>query len=61
MIAALQVNNYPEAIKQMRDSLWYRQTPNRVDAMIKELKKNKKKDALCVFFYLMVISSFQEL
>jgi hypothetical protein len=26
MIAALQVNNYPEAIKQMRDSLWYKQT-----------------------------------
>lgn len=37
MIAALQVHNYQEAIKQMRDSLWYRQTPNRVDAMINQL------------------------
>ena len=37
MIAALQVNNYPEAIKQMRDSLWYKQTPNRVNQMINQL------------------------
>ena len=37
MIAALQVHNYPEAIKQMRDSLWYRQTPNRVNQMISVL------------------------
>lgn len=37
MIAALQVHNYKEAINQMRDSLWYRQTPNRVNQMISVL------------------------
>lgn len=38
MIAALKVQDYPEAIKQAKDSLWYRQTPNRLNAMIAELK-----------------------
>lgn len=37
MIAALQVHNYKEATNQMRDSLWYRQTPNRVNQMISVL------------------------
>ncbi|MGV6354673.1 glycoside hydrolase family protein [Escherichia coli] len=37
MIIALQNNNYTEAIKQAKDSLWYRQTPNRLDQMIKDL------------------------
>ncbi|HEP0986940.1 glycoside hydrolase family protein [Enterobacter ludwigii] len=37
MIQALRDANYPEAIKQAKDSLWYRQTPNRVNAMIAQL------------------------
>ncbi|EDT6685357.1 glycoside hydrolase family protein [Salmonella enterica subsp. enterica] len=37
MIAALEVQNYPEAIKQAKDSLWYRQTPNRLNDMVKQL------------------------
>lgn len=37
MISALKVRDYPEAIKQAKDSLWYRQTPNRIDDMIKQL------------------------
>ena len=39
MIQALRDANYPEAIKQAKDSLWYRQTPNRVNAMIAQLTK----------------------
>lgn len=38
MIAALEVQNYPEAIKQAKDSLWYRQTPNRLNDMVKHLE-----------------------
>lgn len=37
MIQALRDANYPEAIKQAKDSLWYRQTPKRVNAMIAQL------------------------
>lgn len=37
MIEALKQKDYPEAIKQAKDSLWYRQTPNRVNDMIKQL------------------------
>lgn len=37
MLAALQANNYSEAIKQAKDSLWYKHTPNRVDSMITAL------------------------
>lgn len=37
MINALQVKNFREAIVQAKDSLWYRQTPNRVDDMIRQL------------------------
>lgn len=38
MLAALKAHDYPEAIKQAMDSLWYRQTPNRVNSMIAVLK-----------------------
>lgn len=38
MIAALKDNNWKEAIVQAKDSLWYRQTPTRLNDMIKELK-----------------------
>ncbi|WP_213712538.1 glycoside hydrolase family protein [Cedecea lapagei] len=38
MIAALQVQNYKEAIIQAKDSLWYKQTPKRVDEMISVLQ-----------------------
>lgn len=38
MIEALRVHNYPEAIKQAKDSLWYRQTPNRLNEMVKQLQ-----------------------
>lgn len=38
MLAALKVQNYKEAIRQAKDSLWYRQTPNRVNDMISQLK-----------------------
>ncbi|WP_312282563.1 glycoside hydrolase family protein [Pseudescherichia sp.] len=38
MIAALKMQNYSEAIKQAKDSLWYRQTPNRIDSMISQLR-----------------------
>lgn len=37
MIAALKVQDYKEAIKQAKDSLWYRQTPNRLNDMVKQL------------------------
>ncbi|MBJ9240872.1 glycoside hydrolase family protein [Citrobacter braakii] len=37
MITALKVLDYKEAIKQAKDSLWYRQTPNRLNDMIKQL------------------------
>lgn len=37
MINALQVKNFREAIVQAKDSLWYKQTPNRVDDMIRQL------------------------
>ncbi|EPE5132650.1 glycoside hydrolase family protein [Yersinia enterocolitica] len=35
MIAALKVNDYPEAARQCKDSRWYKQTPNRVNEMLK--------------------------
>ena len=38
MIAALKEKNWKEAINQAKDSLWYRQTPNRLNDMIKQLK-----------------------
>lgn len=38
MIAALQKQDWKEAINQARDSLWYRQTPNRLNDMIKNLE-----------------------
>lgn len=38
MIAALKKQNYSEAIKEAKDSLWYRQTPNRIDSMIAQLR-----------------------
>ena len=38
MIQALRDANYTEAVEHAKDSLWYRQTPNRVNAMIAELK-----------------------
>lgn len=38
MIKALKACNWSEAINQARDSNWYRQTPNRVNDMIKQLK-----------------------
>ncbi|MDD7993756.1 glycoside hydrolase family protein [Kosakonia radicincitans] len=34
MIAALNMGNYSLAVIQAKDSLWYRQTPNRVNQMI---------------------------
>lgn len=37
MMTALKAKNYREAIVQARDSLWYKQTPNRVDDMIRQL------------------------
>lgn len=37
MLKALKEKNYPEAIKQAKDSHWYKQTPNRVDQMIAAL------------------------
>lgn len=37
MIKALEVQDYKEAINQAKDSLWYRQTPNRLNDMVKQL------------------------
>ncbi|HAV1973409.1 TPA: glycoside hydrolase family protein [Enterobacter hormaechei subsp. steigerwaltii] len=37
MIAALKMCQWKEAIKEAKDSLWYRQTPNRLNAMVQEL------------------------
>jgi lysozyme len=34
MLQALRDQNYPRAVIEARDSLWYRQTPNRVNQMI---------------------------
>ncbi|USL56751.1 glycoside hydrolase family protein [Pantoea ananatis] len=33
-LSALKTGNYSTAIKEVKDSNWYRQTPNRVDQMI---------------------------
>ncbi|NNS08325.1 glycoside hydrolase family protein [Erwinia sp. JH02] len=33
-LAALKAGNYATAIKEVKDSNWYRQTPNRVNAML---------------------------
>ncbi|MGG8276137.1 glycoside hydrolase family protein [Klebsiella sp. 141198] len=38
MIAALKKGDYKEAVVQAKSSAWYVQTPNRVDAMIADLK-----------------------
>lgn len=38
MIAALKEKNWKEAINQAKDSLWYCQTPNRLNDMIKQLE-----------------------
>lgn len=38
MIAALKNKDYKEAIKQAKDSLWYRQTPNRLNQMVAVLQ-----------------------
>ncbi|HHA1271511.1 TPA: glycoside hydrolase family protein [Enterobacter mori] len=38
MIEALKQCQWSEAVKQAKDSLWYRQTPTRLNDMIKELK-----------------------
>ena len=38
MIAALKAQNWKEAINQAKDSLWYRQTPNRLNDMVKQLE-----------------------
>lgn len=37
MLAALDHKDWKEAIRQAKDSLWYRQTPNRLDDMVKQL------------------------
>ncbi|HHU4902299.1 glycoside hydrolase family protein [Escherichia coli] len=37
MLAALDRKDWKEAIRQAKDSLWYRQTPNRLDDMVKQL------------------------
>ena len=38
MLLALKAKDYTEAIKQAKDSLWYKQTPNRIDDMVRQLK-----------------------
>jgi len=38
MLAALRVQNYSQAVKQAKDSLWARQTPFRVLDMVGQLK-----------------------
>ncbi|MFC3190038.1 glycoside hydrolase family protein [Pseudocitrobacter faecalis] len=38
MITALKVQDWKEAIVQAKDSKWYRQTPNRLNDMIKQLQ-----------------------
>ncbi|HCR0901183.1 TPA: glycoside hydrolase family protein [Enterobacter cloacae] len=37
MLTALEQKDYSEAVRQAKDSLWYRQTKSRVDQMIEEL------------------------
>ncbi|MDV0678305.1 glycoside hydrolase family protein [Citrobacter freundii] len=37
MLAALKDKNWKEAIRQAKDSLWYKQTKNRVDEMVDDL------------------------
>jgi GH24 family phage-related lysozyme (muramidase) len=37
MLAALKVQDYKTAIKEAKDSLWYKQTPNRLNQMISVL------------------------
>lgn len=38
MIEALKLCQWSEAVKQAKDSLWYRQTPNRLNDMVKQLQ-----------------------
>ena len=37
MLQALKDKNYPVAVAECKNSLWYRQTPNRVKQMINDL------------------------
>ncbi|HBV7913894.1 MULTISPECIES: glycoside hydrolase family protein [Klebsiella pneumoniae complex] len=37
MLIAIKAKDYPEAVRQAKDSKWYRQTPNRVNDMISQL------------------------
>ena len=38
MIAALKTQDYETAAKEMQDSRWYRQTPNRADRLIARMR-----------------------
>ena len=38
-LTALSKNDYKKAANEMRNSAWYKQTPNRVDALAKDLEK----------------------
>lgn len=37
MLSALRSKDYAKAVTEAKDSLWYRQTPNRVNAMVAQL------------------------
>lgn len=38
MLEAIKLKDWPEAVRQARDSKWYKQTPNRVNDMVYQLK-----------------------
>lgn len=38
MLAAVEAHNWYEAARQMKDSTWYRQTPNRAERLIKQMQ-----------------------
>lgn len=38
MLSAINVNDWNEAARQMKDSKWYRQTPNRAERLIKQMQ-----------------------
>lgn len=39
MVRAVKNQNWPEMIKQMKDSVWYGQTPNRANNLIRMVKE----------------------
>ena len=45
MLAAIEAGDYEQAIRESRDSLWFRQTPHRTQRLINALRRSQSPDA----------------